>query len=197
MAANEEMFHPCTPAKGDEIQVLFVGGPTPERISVLERIADQGLQIYGYDSRGWCQSSRLAGCYRGEVVARGELRGLYQRAKIALNVTRPHGVSSLNMRVFEAMCCGSLMLTDARSDAGRLFEPDQEIVGYQDADRLPNLVEHFLTHDVQRKAIAHAGAARVRAEHSYVVRLRARHSELRMFLGIQPGDANVQVPAGL
>ena len=195
MAANEEMFHPCAPAQGDEIPVLFVGGPTPGRISVLERVADQGLQIYGYDRAGWCQSARLAGCYRGEVVARDELRGLYQRAKIALNVTRPHGVSSLNMRVFEAMCCGSLMLTDARSDAGRLFELDRKIVEYSDADRLSGLVGHFLSHDVQRKAIAQAGAARVRAEHSYVARLGARYSELRLFLGIQTDDATGQVRA--
>ena len=196
MAANDQVFYPSTQVEGDEIPVLFVGGPTPERISVLERIADRGLQIYGYDPAGWCQSARLAGCFRGEVAARDELRGLYQRAEIAINVTRPHGVSSLNMRVFEAMCCGSMMLTDARSDAGRLFEADQEIVEYQDADRLPKLVGHFLTHDGQRKAIARAGAARVRAEHSYVARLRACQADLRGFLGIPPVEGDVQIQAG-
>ena len=92
LGVNEAVFHP-----GDdgvlprEIPVLFVGGPSEERIRMLEPIVDLGLAIHGYDPAGWTRSAALRECYRGEILERDRLRTTYQRARISVNVTRAHG----------------------------------------------------------------------------------------------------------
>ena len=147
MAANEEMFYPArVGGEDDAIPILFVGGPTPERVCALEGVADLGLSIYGYDPERWRNSPGLAACFHGEALGRDQLRALYQRATIAVNITRPHGVSSLNMRVYEAMASGCLVLTDGRSDAGTLFEEGREIVVYDSVADLRRKATFFLEH---------------------------------------------------
>ena len=116
LAVNERMFYPGdSGAPSIEMPVLFVGGPSDERIRMLEPLADLGLAIHGYDPSGWTKSAALRRCYRGEILERDRLRAAYQRAGNCVNVTRSHGPSSLNMRVFEAMACGSSR-PDGRSE---------------------------------------------------------------------------------
>jgi len=179
MAVNERMFHPR--GTDADIPIIFVGGPTPERIAALEPLVPFGLRIYGYDRAAWETSPALAGCYAGEVLERDRAAELYGRARISVNITRAHGASSLNMRVYEAMACGSLMLTDDKGDARRLFADGVELAIWHDPADLVEKVRMFLDDDAARSRIAEAGAARVRAEHTYEVRLRAIEPTLKQF----------------
>lgn len=186
MAVNERMFYPRDPSREEraasgDIPVLFVGGPTPDRMQALEPLAPLGLQIYGYDRAAWEASPALAACYAGEVLERDRAAELYSRARISVNITRAHGASSLNMRVYEAMACGSLMLTDDKSDARRLFTDGVELATWRDPADLVAKARHFLTQDEERLRIAQAGMQRVRAEHTYEVRLRAIEPTLKQF----------------
>ncbi|MDP6580884.1 MAG: glycosyltransferase [Vicinamibacterales bacterium] len=182
MAVNERMFYPDHDVLGAApISALFVGGPTAERISLLEAVADLGLVIHGYDAAGWQASEQLRQSYQGEILERNPLRAVYQRAKISINVTRAHGPSSLNMRVYEAMACGSLLLTDDKSDARTLFKEGTEVVTYRYSDDLGRKVRYYLTHETERAAIAAAGMEKVRQAHTYAARLRSVEPTLRRF----------------
>jgi hypothetical protein len=182
MAVNERMFYPNVEIQAEApIPALFVGGPTAERISLLESVADLGLVIYGYDAPGWQASAQMRHSYQGEILERDPLRAVYQRAKVSINVTRAHGSSSLNMRVYEAMACGSLLLTDDKSDARTLFVEGEEIVTYSDQDDLRRKVRYYLTHESERAAIASAGMQKVRQSHTYVARLRSIETTMRQF----------------
>jgi spore maturation protein CgeB len=175
MAVNPEMFFPDEAATADprfRSEIVFVGGPTPERVAALEPLATRGLRVFGYDAAGWRGSAALAPCYAGVVLERGEARRIYSGARISINVTRSHGPSSLNMRVYESMACGSLLLTDDRGDARRLFADGQEIVVYRGASDLVAKVDYYLAHEVERQAIAEAGRRRVAESHTYSRRLR-------------------------
>ena len=185
LGVNAEIFHDRPADAGHSAvahPLVFLGGPTEQRVRMLEPISHLGLVIYGYDANGWRASSLLARCYAGEFLARDRVRETYQQARISVNVTRPHGPSSLNMRVFEAMACGSLVLTDDRSDASACFVDGVEIVIYRDADDLRRKAEYFLTHEHERRAIARAGMKRVHEEHTYHARLRSLQPLLRQFL---------------
>ena len=182
LAVNGGMFHPGeNRVPSGEIPVLFVGGPSEERKRMLEPIADLGLAIYGYDAAGWTKSAALRDCYQGEILDRDCLRATYQRAGICVNVTRPHGPASLNMRVYEAMACGSLVLTDDRSDASRLFEEGEEILVYHDIHDLRNKVAYYSKHAEARHAISQAGMRRVAIDHTYCVRLRSAEALIVQF----------------
>ncbi len=182
VAVNERMFYPdCEIQAEAPISALFVGGPTAERISLLESVADLGLVIHGYDAARWQASEQLRQRYQGEILERDPLRAVYQRARISINVTRAHGPSSLNMRVYEAMACGSLLLTDDKSDARTLFAEGTQIVTYRDPDDLRRKVRYYLTHETERAAIAAAGMEKVRQSHTYAARLRSVAPTLRKF----------------
>lgn len=74
----------------------------------------------------------------------------------------------LNMRVFEALCTGSCLLTDRATPSGldELFVDREHLVIYDDDD-LEDLVEYYLAHEDEREAIAAAGRAEVLRRHTY------------------------------
>jgi len=175
MAVNPRLFFRDEDAARDpryRSPLVFVGGPTPERIAVLEHLAGRGLRVFGYEAESWRGSPALAACYAGAVRERPEARRIYSGARISVNVTRPHGRSSLNMRAYESMACGSLLLTDDRGDARRLFTDGREVVVYRDARDLVDKADYYLSHEAERAEIAEAGRQRVLESHTYERRLR-------------------------
>lgn len=174
MAVNERNFYKFEPDNklieqyGSDI--IFIGGPTPERIAALETLAGLNLKIFGYDSEKWLANEKLKKCYSGQLNKQNIIRGAYNVSKISINVTREHGFASLNMRVYEAMACGNLMLTDDKSDARELFAENEEIIIFRDYNDLKNKTEYFLAHKDQLNNIANAGRNRVLKEHTYLKR---------------------------
>jgi glycosyltransferase involved in cell wall biosynthesis len=74
----------------------------------------------------------------------------------------------LNMRVFETMAAGSMLLTDAAPGSGldEMFDDGRHLVLYDD-DTLEEKVAYYLAHDDEREAIARAGQAEVLRWHTY------------------------------
>lgn len=182
MAVNEAMFFPPPAAAARETPVVFSGGPTPERVAALREVAPLGLDIYGYDQEAWMADPVLAACYRGFIPERDRLRATYQRARLTLNVTRAHGRASLNMRVFEAMACGCVVVTDQAEEAAALFTPGEHLVALG-PDDAPGLVTARWLEDAPALARVSAAAARsVREHHTYVARLGSIADRLKAFV---------------
>lgn len=92
-----------------------------------------------------------------------------QRTRITFNRSV---TGDVNMRCFEGTACGSLVLIErGNSEVARWFEPGREIVEYDEHD-FAAVVEHYLSHDDERRAIARAGWARVQ-QYAPEPRLRA------------------------
>jgi len=184
MAVNPAIFpEPKQNETGHrDIPIVFAGGPTPERVDALRAVADLGLQIYGYDRQGWSGDEALTAAWRPALLERREMAAVYRRSRLAVNVTRPHGPSSLNMRVYEAMAAGCLMLTDDRADARVLFTPGEDLVVYRSPSDLRAQAERYLADDGERCRIARAGHARVLAEHTYAVRLGQVRDRIEAFV---------------
>jgi spore maturation protein CgeB len=182
MAVNEAMFFPPPPGSVRDLPVVFSGGPTPERVAALRPLANAGLSVYGYDEDGWMADAALAPCYRGVVAERDRLRDLYQRARITVNVTRAHGRASINMRVFEAMACGCLVVTDQGGEAATLFDIDRDLVTVPPGTTADTVALRYLADDVTRARLADRGAAAVRESHTYAARLQAITPRLKAFV---------------
>ncbi|MBI1349395.1 glycosyltransferase [bacterium] len=80
----------------------------------------------------------------------------------------------LNMRVFEALACGSLLMTNDLADHGQaeLFQAGQHLVTYHSADELLERCAYYLKHDDERERIAAAGQALVQTQHTYRHRMQ-------------------------
>ena len=66
-----------------------------------------------------------------------------------------------NRRAFEAACCGALLFQErGNAETAAFFRDREECVCYGEDD-LEDLLEHYLTHEDERRALAAAGQARV------------------------------------
>jgi spore maturation protein CgeB len=102
-------------------------------------------------------------------IARASFRdmgNIYSRSKIGFNYSINNDI---NMRIFEIMASGAMLLTNAIQDNGfdRLFADKQNVVVYKNPKDLFELIDYYLANQEQRQKIADRGAQLVRANHRY------------------------------
>lgn len=110
---------------------------------------------------------RLAALYPDHFIGRAwphEMAAIYARAKIIVNVSHNRDV---NMRVFEALASGALLITDESDGLEDLFEDGKHLIVYRKDEDLFDVVAFYLENDEARENIAAAGRAEVYARHTY------------------------------
>ena len=160
----------CDPAvhcrfKAEQIYpVSFVGGTFAdlhsERVALLKSLKDRGVDIH-IDSKVLHDMSLV-----------------FSRSKIVLNRSL---ADDLNMRVFEAMATGSMLLTNrlpGYSGLEELFVDGEHLVLYDD-DNVFELIQYYLKNDEERERIATAGWKEVMNKHTYCRRVDALLRVLR------------------
>lgn len=133
--------------------VSFVGSTDPNtqgrRIELLQFIKDNNIDIY-IDSK---------------VLQ--EMSLVFSRSKIVLNKSL---ANDLNMRVFEALGSGSLLLTNRLTrnlGLEELFTNKKHLVIYDNQYDLLDLINYYLKNDEEREAIALAGYKEALNKHTY------------------------------
>jgi 2-polyprenyl-3-methyl-5-hydroxy-6-metoxy-1,4-benzoquinol methylase len=83
--------------------------------------------------------------------------------------------NDINMRVFEAAACGSLLLTNDLKANGQdeLLRDGVHVATYRDAEELVDKARYYLRHESVRERIAAAGRAEVLARHTYRHRMQS------------------------
>ncbi len=86
-----------------------------------------------------------------------DYRRLLGRARIVFN----RGIrGECNSRAIEATAAGALLFQEADNvEIGTFFQPASEFIAY-DSDNLESLLEHYLVHEDERRAVAEAGRRR-------------------------------------
>lgn len=95
-----------------------------------------------------------------------EMARTYSESRIVFNRSLRNDV---NMRVFEALACGSLLLTNDLAENGQdeLFRPGEHLAVYRDANELTDQIAFYLRHEDLREKIAAAGRAAVLERDTY------------------------------
>jgi len=182
MAVNEQIFFIKNDITADrDKNICFIGGPTPERIATLEYVADLGLDIFGYDISVWNNSPKLGQCFRRPLRSQAEVNNAYNEYNFSINITRPHGYTSLNMRIYESIICGAVMLTDDKADIDFLFKRDEEILVYENPKQLPDIINRYLNNKNKLLDIRRAGYECVLKKHTYIKRIIDILPELQQF----------------
>jgi len=109
-----------------------------------------------------------------------EMAAHYGRAKIVVNMCVNEDV---NMRVFEAMGSGAMLVTDPAIGLEDLFEDGRELVIYRDLDDALAKVRRYLDDDEGRTRIAAAGQAKVMDAHTYAHRTATMIEEVQKVCG--------------
>lgn len=94
---------------------------------------------------------------------------VYSLSKIGFNKS---GKQDLNMRVFEIMSSGTMLLTDRASNGlSELFQDKKHLKVY-DKDNLDEIIEYYLKNNEEREKIAKEGQREVLQKHTYEHRMR-------------------------
>jgi hypothetical protein len=150
------------------IDMFFVATGFPERQRLLEAVDWSGINLELYGNWMYDTSSKLTPYLKGENLENKDAAEKYRQSKLALNIFRtvqwpeeqpkfiePEKGKSLSPRCYEAMACGSTLLTDWRAELDSL--PSDSHVLWGDAKELEEKTRWLLNHDSERQRIAENG----------------------------------------
>jgi hypothetical protein len=87
-----------------------------------------------------------------------ETAEIYRRSKIVVNVSRGDFPQEANMRCYEAMAGGALLITGMPTELTEWdFREGEHFVGWRSEAEIPELVSHYLVQGQKRATIARAG----------------------------------------
>jgi Glycosyl transferases group 1 len=102
-----------------------------------------------------------------------EMAAIYQQSQIVVNLSRDDYLQDANLRCFEAMAAGALLITPKPTELAELgFVEGTHYITFQQAAELTDLVNFYLDHPSQRIAIAQAGRDLVLQKHTYDARVQ-------------------------
>ncbi|RME60799.1 glycosyltransferase family 1 protein [Candidatus Parcubacteria bacterium] len=130
-----------------------------KRVHCLEAVSDLGLQLYG--TPNWVKVNQfslpLLRCFKAFefIKTREQLVSLYQRSKIAINISHHQADAGLPYRIFDIMASNALLITEYHEDSDlfRLFGKDMPVPMYSSAQELRDLCSYYLNNENERKAL--------------------------------------------
>lgn len=93
-------------------------------------------------------------------------------AKINLNITLRSIVSGIPLRAMDIMGCGGFLLTNYQSDFEEYFEAGKDYVYFDSKADLIEKAGYYLSHDEEREEIARSGLEKMKAYHTYDIRIK-------------------------
>lgn len=159
--------------------VVFVGSAYPERREVLAGLADLGLGIWGPGWERYASDPVIGPCIRGAALRPAEWVRAYSAAEVVLNVSYAFGEAPqrygtlANVRVFEALACGTCQVVDAKRDITDLFRDGEHLVVFRTAGEARQVIESLLADPGRRRYIGTAGRTEVQVRHTWSHRVEA------------------------
>jgi len=144
-AADGELFQPNPIREGRPFDLGWVGAFDYAHYDRRRRII-QNL------------ASRFKMNELGRRYTKQETADLYKRSKIVVNVSREDFTQEANMRCYEAMAGGALLITGMPTELTEWgFREGEHFVGWRSEAEIPDLVDEYLRNEERRKVIARAG----------------------------------------
>lgn len=139
-----------------------------ERIRFLKALSQQfNVDIYtGSDT-----SSMPRIHNRGFAKTLTEMPIIFNQSKINLNLTAKSIRSGLSLRVFDVLGCEGFLITNYQEELPEHFAIGEDLEAYDSLDDLLAKCEYYLSHEQDRKEIAHNGFEKVKQYHTYDTRL--------------------------
>lgn len=189
-ATDPWRFYP-DPAPELAHELVFVGNSRRVRRPALDWLlpTKHDLAVWGGDWGGLIDTRLVA----AEFIPNDELRRVYSSAKIVLadhwEDMREHGY--ISNRIFDALACGAMVLSDSVSGLAERF--GDGVAVYGSAEELRDQVELLLGDEHQRRSRAAGGREQVLREDTFACRVntllervQARRQELGARTGIVP-----------
>ncbi|MDD5449010.1 MAG: glycosyltransferase [Candidatus Omnitrophica bacterium] len=121
---------------------------------------------------------RFPGSYIGNAPFT-QISEIYSKAKIGFNYSI---ANDINMRVFEVMACGAMLLTNHVEGNGfdGLFEDKKNVAVYSSPQEIFLMIKRYLENNNERRAVAAAGKDLAASSHTYDKRVSAMLEQMAM-----------------
>ena len=97
-----------------------------------------------------------------------EMARVYRQSKIVVNFGRDDFPQDANLRTFEVMGAGALLITSLPNELTQIgFEEGVHFIGYREPEEIQPLIRKYLAEDSARQRIADAARERVLRAHTY------------------------------
>lgn len=165
------------------IDIVFVGALHPNKMPLLAKVKKafgRKFRIHGLTSLKKNVYFNLKYGFPGWVkpIDFPDYVGLYQRAKLGINVHNRGKYTVGSYRLFDLPGNGVLQLSDGEEYLSDYFDVPHEIISYRDSDDLIEQAQYFLSNGAAREKIAVAGFKRATKDHT----IKHRMSELAEIL---------------
>lgn len=108
---------------------------------------------------------------RGFAKTNTEMPIIFYQSKINLNLTAKSIRSGLSLRIFDVLGCEGFLITNYQAELPEHFNIGEDLEAYTSLDDLMGKCEYYLSHDKERREIAHNGFEKVKKYHTYDIRL--------------------------
>ncbi len=108
---------------------------------------------------------------RGFAKTNTEMPIIFHQSKINLNLTAKSIRSGLSLRIFDVLGCEGFLITNYQAELPEHFNICEDLEAYTSLDDLMGKCEYYLSHDKERREIAHNGFEKVKKYHTYDIRL--------------------------
>ena len=166
-AVRKDLFQGIDPSR--EFEIGWVGQTTGEfyktRAQWLPKLARE------FRTNDWSSAYTVA-----------EVASVYRRSQIVVNIGRDDFPQDANLRVFEVLASGALLLTSMPTELTQLgFQEGVHFVGYDHPAEINALVRKYLQDEPARARIGGTARALVLAEHTYDRRVDQLLARLAQF----------------
>ena len=162
-----------------EFDIMFAGRPdTDFRLNTLldlmqtfenKKFAWYAIEKHFIDAKNRAKTAKeislLEKSYKGFIDTEEKMAKEINNAKVFFNFNA-QGISSLNYRTIQVMACERIMLSDKRAEAFELFNPNQDIVVYNDLNDLKEKINLYLTDTQLYKKTAKKAREAILKNHS-------------------------------
>jgi spore maturation protein CgeB len=190
-AANPNVYRPLDVPQ--EFDVTFVGQRYGNRPMYLRRLVESRIDVRAWGPR-WDEQAWRARSRADEELARraggplsdDQLVAMYSRSRVSLGFSAVAHVpkdgsppiKQVRLRDFEAPMSGAFYLVERFDELAEFFEPDREVVFFEDEDDLAEKAAYYLRHGRERRRIRDAGMRRAREEHTWHRRFEAAFRQM-------------------
>jgi len=134
------------------IPIVFLGGYQSHRQERFDKLVANFSEAY-FAGSGWPRG----------FITYDEYWQIYRRAAMGWNFH--NSIGPINFRTYELPAFGIMQLCDNKSNLGKIYELNKEVVGFDDVDEAIELTKYYLAHPQERKDIAVAGWQRWKREY--------------------------------
>lgn len=184
-AGDDTIFHPIDLSSDDKqkysCDISFVGtsylehGGGAIRGSIIDSLSHRDIRVYG-DSQWNMLTPYFAGIkdvkMNNIIIPSAETNKVFNASKINLNILHPQIRLGTSTRTFEIALAGAFQLVEKNDEINKFFELEKEMVCYESAAQLNELVDYYLKNEKERNEIAINSRKRALQEHTFVHRIQ-------------------------